>query len=215
MKRPLNQKFLVTLLVVCLSSCTHTISNNVKLENFPPIRNVGDLNVYWYFFDGDHVTKRDKYGFKPLVWKEVEKYKYPTPEQIKVQKQSLLPKSGCVLDVEYTGKLGFQTDGIFGNIYGFTSFVSLYLIPYYQPYTKKLNADLIDAKTGNILKEYHYEESVDYWVTSNPIFILYTLTKKSAFDGAQAVFNVESKLNKALAAEVTNDAYNIPECQKK
>ncbi len=215
MNRILKAILLVFLLTIT-NACTNTITNNVKLKNFPPVKDVSDLDVYRYAYDHDDIEKGDakKYGFKPLIWRDIEKYKYPTPTQIESQKQSLLPKSGCVLDVKYGGKGSIVDNPKFGITYNMISGLTLFLIPYYSPSTQTLDATLIDAKTQKVLKKYHFEENIDYWVTSNPIFILFTLAYENNSSGAQASFNVQQRLNKATASLVTNDAHTLPECQK-
>ena len=189
-------------------------NKKVRIKDFPPVKDVSDLDVYRYAYS-DNVTQMEdakENGFKPLIWHDVEKYKYPTPAQIQSQKQSLLPKSGCVLDVDYETKSSFNPDGIFGKSYGVLSFATLGIIPYYRPGTHAIVGTLIDAKTGNILKKYRFEERSDYLATTPnlPFLIIMAIITESDPSGN----NFRYKLDKALVSTVTNDAHTLPECQK-
>ena len=192
------------------------MGHNIKLKEFPEAKDVSGLNMYRYAFDHNAIQKRDaeEYGFKPLIWKQVEKFKYPTQEQIKAQKQALLPKSGCVLDVEYGGEYNFDINGTFGTVYKYVSGFSFYIIPYFAPGEKTIRGALIDAKTGKVIKEYEFKEKIVQSKALLPIFWFFYAHYDSAGSAAQDFFNAQIKLNEALIRTVTNDAYNFPECKK-
>ena len=215
MNRIIRPILLVILLKIA-SSCTYTVTNNVKLKNFPPVKDVSDLDVYRYAYNDDDIEKRDakKYGFKPLIWRDIEKYKYPTPTQIESQKQSLLPKSGCVLDVKYGGKGSIVDNPKFGITYNMISGLTLFLIPYYSPSTQTLDATLIDAKTQTVLKKYHFQENVAYWINSNPIFWIFYVGKEGSSEASIAYSDLHQRLEEALVRSATNDVHILPECQK-
>ena len=215
------QKYLKQILIVftllTLANCASGVGHNIKLKEFPEAKDVSGLNMYRYAFDGDVIEKRDakENGLKPIIWgADKTGYKYPSYEEIKIMKKKLLPKSGCVLDVEYGGEYNFDINGTFGTVYKYVSGFSFYIIPYFAPGEKTIRGALIDAKTGKVIKEYEFKEKIVQSKALLPIFWPFYAHYDSAGSAAQDFFNAQIKLNEALIRTVTNDAFNFPECQK-
>ena len=208
---------LLVFLLTILNACTYTVTNNVKPKNFPTVKDVRDLDVYRYVYKNmpseNYMTE---YGVKKVYYepRKPGEYKWLEKDQIESQKQSLLPKSGCVIDIQYGGKGSIVDNPKFGIPYNIVSGLTLFLIPYYQPSTQTLDATLIDAKTQKVLKKYHFQENVAYWVNSNPIFWIFYIGKGGSSEGSVAYSDLSKRLNEATASVVTNDAHTLPECQK-
>ena len=172
-----------------------------------------DLNVHMY---GD-VEKRKLE--KVLTEDEVDNIQ----NSIELRKSVFgYPKSGCFANIWITSREAFKEDGVLSIVYGWSSLMTVFLLPYVHPTTSSVKAKLIDVTTEKVLKEYQLKEKSYHVVTTNPLIMLVPQVWKkkevncsrSESSGSCAKSLAQKKLIEAMLRTVTNDAYNFPECKK-
>lgn len=131
-----------------------------------------------------------------------------------VDSKQIYPKFGCkVVDIAWYTKDAFDPNGIFGNIYGLSSALTLTIIPYYNRETFGFNAKLVDVVSNKALKEYRIEEIQHELMWIGTSFFFGSLRNYAKFPSPPENL-VKEKIYKAFIRQVTNDAHQFPECKK-
>lgn len=202
----MKNKFLIILsLNFILSSCMVVVGNDIRLEEYPPIKSVKYLDMHYPY----HYVKLDELGFKTgyKTGRDVQRrfdYLQTTP-----------PTTGCIFDVKKTviEKKDSDRDWLYRTI----SAMTLFIVPYYDPTYYVSDGELIDVATNRVLRRYHVEEKM-FWVgsisfvTLIPQFVISRLYNTTGGDEDKAVDIVNREVDASLVHLVTNDAYLYSEC---